>query len=162
VKRPPFGITADYICLPCQFESAYDGDTPYIRVASGEWEIVYKPAGGSDIRHKIPAGKFCWHIRTIDCWTPEKGMPGAAEAKARGHELLSRARGLAVMIPVKAGVKNPLSLLSFERIPAYIFLNTTTTYNERMVAEGHAVTSRPDYQKPGWRTKGKQTKRAKA
>lgn len=128
--RPPYGLS-----LPCRFVRARDGDT--IEVA-------------------FPGSTRVWAIRLIDCWCEETNR-GPEETRAKGQEAKAYARKLcedhahdmSVLILAPTDPLNLLSALTFDRVPGYIFLSSTLTLNEALVASGHAVKEKPKSCKRG-------------
>lgn len=124
MKLPPYGF-----CVPCQWVNNRDGDTVTV---------------------KLRTGQQC-AIRLIDCWAPELNQPGGKKAAEFLTALLEGAdEELSVFVPLakdrdKDGVVSVMEILkglSFDRVPAHLFLGTEDV-SGLMVKAGHASKSRP-------------------
>jgi len=121
--KPPPGI-----CAPCTFVRVRDGDTPVVRLRTGQ-QIA---------------------VRLIDCWCPESDEKGGAEATAFLHSLLDGADGcLHVWVPLARdrngdGVLDVFEILgaqSFDRVPGRLWIEETDV-SEIMVSRGRATKTR--------------------
>lgn len=114
--RPNYGMT-----FPCELHKIRDGDTVVVRLRSDG---------------------LLWPIRLIDCWAPEtRGASREAGLAAKHHAeaILLAAKEMAVYIPFPGPVDCITKLLTFDRIPGYLFVSPCETLNELMVAAGHAT-----------------------
>jgi len=112
MKRPLHGLH-----LPCQYLRCRDGDTVEISLY------------GSD---------RIWAIRLIDCQAPDRGEPGRDEAKAHAEQLLENAELVTVSVPTPADPLHLLKNLTFDRIPARLWISDDETLGERMIKDGFA------------------------
>lgn len=123
---PPLGL-----CLPCRVTRVRDGDTLEVTVLTGA----------------------TWAIRLIDCWCPELHR-GTEEERARGlaaaeytRQTVDEAEQCWVYVPAPEHVRdlatrggvNLLKGVTFDRVPAYLFVRHDTTLNELLVRAGHAT-----------------------
>lgn len=124
MRRPPLGL-----CLPCQLSRVVDGDTIEVTITGG----------------------VAWRLRLIDCWCPEvrgadreKGLA----AKRAAEQALEKATSMAVFVPLPTlpvpakshdSPLNLLGLLTFDRVPAWLYLDETQTLNALLVKQGHAT-----------------------
>lgn len=127
MKRPAYGV-----CLPCQVQRVIDGDTIEVTLLGG----------------------LVWRLRLIDCWCPEtRGAERERGLAAReaAERALAQATAPAVFVPADAAIAEaqqgePINLLrfcTFDRVPAYLFLNPHETPNEYLVLCGHAAKAKP-------------------
>ncbi|MFH1184689.1 MAG: hypothetical protein V1755_06575 [Chloroflexota bacterium] len=116
MRRPPYGI-----CLPCRLRRVRDGDTVEVSVL------------GSD---------RLYALRLIDCWAPESNCPAGKQSTAKAEELIGKAKALAIFIPAPHDPLRLLRSITFDRIPAYLFLSGSVTLNEAMVKAGHAAATK--------------------
>lgn len=113
--RPPYGA-----CFPVKFRRARDGDTIAVSLANSDRQ---------------------WFIRLRGVDTPERGEPGYAEAKALTERLCREAElvdELAVFIERPDDLVNLLANVTFDRLPAYVFLAKSTELGDVLVRRGLA------------------------
>lgn len=129
MQKPPYGI-----CVPCHFAGLRDGDTPLVRLRTGQ-QIA---------------------VRLIDCWCPEMSEAGGAKAKEFLGLLLDGADGeLSMWVPLARdrnadGVVDVMEILaaqSFDRVPGRLFIGESDV-GEIMVERGHATRGRPAAKDP--------------
>jgi endonuclease YncB( thermonuclease family) len=117
---PAYGL-----CLPCSFVHARDGDTVVVR---------------------LKGGSFDWAIRLADAWvTDDKQSPiyqRALELAEKTCQQASDEDRLAVFLPIDEIPRNPLSAVTFDRVPAYLFVDSETTLGELLKRKGLAGSSR--------------------
>jgi endonuclease YncB( thermonuclease family) len=114
---PPFGLH-----LPCNVVRVIDGDTVEIG---------------------LPGSTYQWKLRLIDCWCPEMNTAKGKAAKAAAEELLKEAT-CSVFIPAPKHITNLLKNLTFDRIPAHLFIGPDMTLNSAMCLAGHATKKKPN------------------
>jgi endonuclease YncB( thermonuclease family) len=125
MNRPPYGVS-----FPCRLHRVIDGDTIEV-VISGSW---------------------AWRIRLIDCWCPEVKGPekeAGLQAKQFAARALEDARQLTVFVPFDMIVErqghgpiNLLDFVTFDRVPAFLYLNEEETLNALLVKHGHATSTK--------------------
>lgn len=117
-ERPAYGLT-----VPVRIVRVRDGDTVEVSLR------------GSD---RIYA------LRLIDCWAPESRGPERTRglaSKANAERLIAAARPdlIAVYIPAPKDSTNLLAALTFDRIPAWLYLDAKRTLNAEQVKGGFAT-----------------------
>lgn len=114
--RPPYGL-----CLPASLTKVRDGDTLEVNVG----------------------GQLTWPIRLLDCWASELDTNSGQQARDHLVKLLKgKQTQLAVWIPAPDDLRNLLGSLTFDRIPAHVFLDDSTTLSARMVRDGFATSQK--------------------
>lgn len=115
--RPPYGL-----CLPCQVVRVIDGDTVIVSFKASERE---------------------WKLRLINCWCAEMNTADGKRAKKGAEDFLRGVTTTSVFIPAPRNAINLLSNLTFDRIPAYLYLDHELTLNEALCLAGFATSQRP-------------------
>jgi endonuclease YncB( thermonuclease family) len=117
-SQPPLGLTAKVLLVRTR-----DADTIEVR---------------------LQGSAYIFAIRLIDTWCPETDSknPGLKAIALQGKKFTdARCKSnnyLTVFIPLKA-TDYPLKALTFDRIPAWVFIGEEeTTLNEQLVTEGLA------------------------
>lgn len=114
----PYGLY-----LPVAFHRARDPDT---------------------IEVKLPGSAFVWALRLIHCWAPETKSPRAADRDLceRGRAWLTNRCAGATYLDVAIlfrGLQQPLKALTFDRIPAHVYLpGDPVSLSQQVVAAGFA------------------------
>src|SRR5690606_8515746 len=116
MKLPDYGI-----CLPVKVVRVIDGDT---------------------VEVKLPRSTYQWKLRLIDCWAPELNTAAGKQAKAAAQEFVKGAT-CSVYIPAPRHFPNLLKNLTFDRIPAHLFIAPDLTLNAAMVLAGYATKTKP-------------------
>jgi len=116
-KRPLYGF-----CAPCRIIRVRDGDTVEISIAQSTW---------------------VWALRLLDCWTPEKNRAtektAGLAAKQYAIQLCAKAKKPSVFVPFTRHLANPLKFVTFDRVPAVLYLDDRHTLNGEMVRAGYAA-----------------------
>jgi hypothetical protein len=108
--RPAYGL-----CLPATLHRVIDGDTVEVSVG----------------------GQLLWTVRLMEIDAPELRSPGGSEAKSAAERLMT-GKQLAVWIPVPGDLRHLLRSLSFERVPAHVYLDEEVTLSDEMRGGGYA------------------------
>lgn len=111
------------LCAPVEFVDIRDGDTVIIRLA----------------RTLATENHLEWPIRVSGVNSPEKNTAAGKAAAAFTRDLLTGQTDLALFVRLPKNPARPLSALSFDRIPADIFLDNNDRLAESLLAAGHAV-----------------------
>jgi len=111
------------LCAPVEFVDIRDGDTVIIRLA----------------RSLSSQNHLEWAIRVAGVNSPEKNTAAGTAAASFTRELLAEQSDLALFVPLPKNPARLLSALSFDRIPADIFLDNDTRLAAALLTAGHAV-----------------------
>lgn len=123
---PPLGLH-----YPASYIKALDGDTVEASFFNPQW---------------------IWRFRLIDTWAPENDEQLGAEATKTAQEFIAASEQCTIHIPLSKKAQkliakliksyNPLTGLTFERIPAYVYLREDQTLNRLMVTAGMASSTK--------------------
>jgi endonuclease YncB( thermonuclease family) len=114
---PPHGIYS-----PCNLKYFRDADTPVVLLPSFTFDVP---------------------LRLIDCWASEERHVLGRRATEFARAAVA-GKALGVWIPLPENVAKLLAGLSFDRVPAWLYLGDDDTLNERLVAAGHAYATKPE------------------
>lgn len=125
MKLPPYGL-----CLPCQVARVKDGDSMTVTITGGlEWDIRL-------------IGCNCPGVTMREAKTEEEKKRGIEAAVFAKRVLDEEADSLSVFVPLdmfdQTGPIRMLRSLSFERIPAHLFVGTEDTLADILIRAGHA------------------------
>lgn len=113
MNRPEPGLS-----LQCRCVRVCDGDTVVVGF------------------HRLP---YEIKVRLIDVWAPELNERGGLDARNwLQNKLWASEDDLLVHVPIPKHHPNPLSHLTFDRVPAYLWAGDENL-NEAIVAAGHAT-----------------------
>lgn len=123
---PAFGVT-----LPVEWHRNRDGDTPEVQ---------------------LPGGSLVWAVRLEDCWCFELRR-GTEVERAVGRQalryadqVLSECDDLRWHIPIDRDMNlkgaNIFKLLTFDRLPGYLYVGPKQTLNRMLVDKGLASTTK--------------------
>lgn len=119
IQYPPFGL---HLPVDASRTKVIDGDTVVVSLTDSPRE---------------------WKLRLIDTWCAELPTEEGKRAKKGAEEFVAAATEQSVFIPAPKHVKNLLSNLTFDRIPAYLFIAPDLTLNAAMVIAGYATEKKP-------------------
>lgn len=122
--RPSVGL-----CLLCKLVRGKDGLPP----RDGDTLVVKGPVTGLE-----------WAIRIQDCWCPENNTPEGKAATAYRNELLDMEQAVYVHISQMKFVNNLLKNITFDRIPADVYLKDGRNFATLMIQSGHALKTDPN------------------
>lgn len=110
--------------------------------------MVFDRARDADtIEAHVAGSAYRFAFRLIETWAPELHADKATDRDiaAAGREYVTdrcRGRQLTVFIPLEALGDEPLQALTFDRIPAWVWVSPAKTLNREVVEHGFASTTK--------------------